>query len=91
MRPPSPNECFDFFCAYFGDRVVGTRRESSHFVIEVSDLPDNLSVPSKLSPLPDRIFAQLLRSAGIARAEFEQLAGDPKKLKAYCKKRTGAA
>jgi len=91
MNPPTPNDFFDFLCAYFGERVEETRQESSHFVVVVSGLPDNLSIPTNLASIPERIFSQLLRSCGIPKDEYEKLAGDKRKLKAYCKRRRKAA
>lgn len=57
--------------------------------MDVSDLPDNISIPGNRNPIPDGTLRQLLRKCGLSYPQFNELAGTPDRLKAFLKAARG--
>lgn len=83
MSSITPNHFYDFALAFLGDRVMGTRRESSHFFIKAHGLQRPMLIDTNFDFLPDRILNSQLRLLGIDRSTFDALAGTKQLLKQY--------
>lgn len=93
MALPGTDEFCRFVEAYFGGRInsVDTRSKANHIVYHIADHWQNISVPTNRKELRIGTFLGLLDDIGLSRPEFQELAGTPAKLKAYCKRRKDEA
>jgi hypothetical protein len=89
VATPGTDELCRFVEAYFGERIneVDTKSKANHIVYHISDHWRNISIPKDRAQLRIGTFLGLLDDIGISHPEFQELAGTPDKLKAYCKRR----
>ena len=89
MPTPGTDDFCAFVEAFFGALVeaLEDRSKSGHIVFRIRNHPRDIAVPKGRDHLREWTFADLLRVMGIDRATFNELAGTPAKLKAFCKRR----
>ena len=85
MISVSPNDLFDFICAWFHDREMKIRQESSHVILSISELPDNIAIATHLDPMATGTVRALLRKCGIPKDEFESIMASRRTFKAFLK------
>ncbi len=86
---PGTNDLCKFVEAYFADSgyTRDDKSKANHVVYRIPQHERNISVPKNYKRLRKRTFFDLLEDIGITANDYRQLAGTPKKLKAYIKER----
>ena len=67
-----PNDLFDFINVWFQEREITVRRESSHVILTIDKLPDNIAIATHLDPMAIGTFRALLRKAEYQRMSLSR-------------------